>query len=85
MELDAARTILGLMDDLLTYPEGRDQVGSLRNSVLTCFLENVLPLPQEIRDLVPVGPHTRAFAERYEPFWIGLPVKRPLWRRLLGR
>ena len=85
MELEAAQAILAFIDELLTYPEGGDHIGSLRNSALTCFLENVLPLPPEIRDLVQVGRHTRAFAEQYEPFWLGLPIKRPLWRRLLGR
>ena len=87
LEIDAVREILILMDDLLTFPEGRDQVGSLRNSVLSCFLESVLPLPEELRDLVPLGPNIRAFAERHDPYWLGLPgtPKRPLWRRLLSR
>jgi hypothetical protein len=69
-EVEAVRAILDLMDHLLTYPEGRDTVGSMRNSVLTCFLENVLPLPEPIRANVVLGPNIRAFAKRHEPSWL---------------
>lgn len=69
-EVESAQAILHLADQLLGYPQGRDKTGSLRNSVLTCFLEDVLPLPPDMRPVLRLGPNIRAFAEQHDPYWL---------------
>jgi hypothetical protein len=70
-EIQSVRAIIDLVDELLAYPQGRDETGSLRNSVLSCFLEDVLPLPADVRPLVALGTNIRDHAEKHSPSWLG--------------
>jgi len=75
---DAAsiRDVLAFVDDLLVrhQPEGgvgpRD--GSVYNSLLACFLENVLPVrPEEFPVVGPyLGPGVCAHASKFEAWWL---------------
>ncbi len=72
----AVAAVLRAVDDLLagSEPAPGDQAhGSLHDSAIACFLENVLPVRADRFVLVAplIGPRTRRWAEQHEPWWLG--------------
>ena len=75
-ERPAIAAILGMVDDVLASSEpapGSTVDGSgLHNSVLACFLENVLPVRADRFTVVAplIGLRTRRWAEQHDPWWL---------------
>jgi hypothetical protein len=72
----AIKAILAVIDELLEEfapPPGVGPAdGSVYNSILACFFENVLPVrSEELEIVVPfLGPKLRAHALEYDPWWL---------------
>ena len=77
---DPVRRALALIDQLLAdsppVPVGthaRDVGDQLHNSLLACFVENVMDTSPAFRSLVlpNLGPAVRAHLKEHDPFWLG--------------
>lgn len=72
-EFAAAGSILDEMERLLNeHPQGQGLDGSVWNSVLTCFLESVLPVDATSFGAIRpgLGPIIVAHAKQYDPWWL---------------